>query len=154
MRTATLVLAVLVPALAPACARAAAEAVRKSGPCTLQEAGAFEEGKHFKVTFGKALQARCGWYIDEFFGKKIIQARATVANRGEKRKYFHYYVAFFDKDGNLVGCAGQGALGDKGLEPRSEMQLGSCLIPLPPEKFQEVAAYKAVLYESDTGIGK
>ena len=30
--------------------------------------------------------------------------------------FFNYYVAFFDKDKNLIGATGQGSFGDDGLK--------------------------------------
>jgi len=150
----TLTAVLAAPAVGPSAAYAAVETVSKSGPCRLQEAGAFDDAKLFKITLGKALRLTTRWRIDEFFGKRIINANVTVQNPSSKTMFFHYYVAFFDKDGHLLGCAGQGSLSDDGLAPGDETQLGSCLIPLPAEAFKAVASYKVILYESDTMVGK
>jgi hypothetical protein len=63
--------------------------------------------------------------------------------------FFHFYVAFFDKNKTLVGATGQGAFGNDGLKPDEETQLGSCLIYLPKDKYKTIVSYQAVIYESD-----
>jgi hypothetical protein len=65
-----------------------------------------------------------------------------------------YYVAFFDKDGKLLGCAGQGTFDKKGLRAGESTQLGSCLIPLPAGLHEKAVQYKIAFYESDKEIGK
>ena len=57
-------------------------------------------------------------------------------------------------DRKLVGAAGQGSFGDKGLEPGKETQLGSCLIHLPKDKYKEIKFYEAVIYETDVAPKK
>ena len=52
-------------------------------------------------------------------------------NTSGKAMHCQYYVAFFDKAGALIGCAGQGTFDEKGLAAGESTQLGSCLIPLP-----------------------
>jgi len=127
---------------------------RKEGPCKLQKAGAFDDAKLLKMTLGHTVKVETRWRIDEFFGKQIINANVTLKNTGSTPMFAHFYAAFLDKDGNLLGCAGQGTFGDDGLDPGKETQLGSLLIPLPPDRFKDIAAYKAVLYESPKPIGK
>ena len=65
-----------------------------------------------------------------------------------------YYVAFFDEQGTLLGCAGQGTFGAKGLAAGETTQLGSCLIPLPAGLHEKAVRYKIAFYESDKEIGK
>lgn len=103
----------------------------------------------FKKQFGEVVKASTSWRAGEFFGKETVFAGITVKNTGSKPMFFHYYVAFFDKDKKLVGATGQGSFGEEGLKPGEETQMGSCLIDLPKDKYKEIVSYQAVLYESD-----
>jgi hypothetical protein len=103
----------------------------------------------FKKDFGNAVKATCNWYAGDFFGKPTIFAGITVTNSASKPMFFQYYVAFFDKEKNLVGTASQGSFGDEGLKPEETTQMGSCLIHLPKDKYKEIASYQAVIYETD-----
>ncbi|MBI3736082.1 hypothetical protein HY256_06180 [Candidatus Sumerlaeota bacterium] len=125
----------------------------KSGSCTLKERKNFSEDV-FKVEAGKIVKGTCSFYIDDFFDKKIINANIEVTNTAKRPMFCQYYVAFFDKDGHLIGCAGQGITGDEGLKPGQATQLGSCLIPLPPGTHEQVASYQVAFYESDVEVGK
>ncbi len=127
---------------------------RKAGPCKLQQAGAFDESKLFKVSMGKALRLTTRWRLDTFFEKQIINANVTVKNPTKQPLFCQFYVAFFDKQGELIGATGQGSFGDEGIAPGQEEQFGSCLIEIPPDLAGEVASFRAVLYESDKEIGK
>ena len=126
---------------------------RKSGECKLQEAGPFDEGKAVKLKLGKTLKGECSWHIGEFFDKNVIFAGVTIENPTDKAMFFNYYVAFFDKDKKLIGCAEQGSFGDEGLAAKKETQLGSCLIHLPEDAIKQITSYQVVLYESDKPIG-
>ena len=126
----------------------------KSGKCTLREAGAFDDEKHVVVKVGEKVKGTCSFYIDEFFGKKIVNANIKIENTTDNAMFCEYHVAFFDKNGNLVGCASQGTMGDDGLGAGKETLLGSCLITVPKDKLKRIASYKVTFYESDTPIGK
>lgn len=103
----------------------------------------------FKKEFGNVVKATTGWYAGDFFGEETVFAGVTVKNTATKPMFFHYYVAFFDKDKNLVGATGQGSFGESGLKPGEETQMGSCLIALPRDKYKAIASYQAVIYETD-----
>jgi len=103
----------------------------------------------FKKDFGNVVKATTDWHAGDFFGEETVFAGVTVKNSGTKPMFFHYYVAFFDKDKNLVGTTGQGSFGDKGLTPGEETQMGSCLINLPKDKYKAIVSYQAVIYETD-----
>ena len=94
------------------------------------------------------MRGTCRFYIDDFFGKPIINAPVSVKNTSKERRNCQYYVSFFDKDGQLVGCTSQG-LGDYGLAPGKETHLGSCMIFLPEGTADTVASYKIRFYETD-----
>jgi hypothetical protein len=102
-----------------------------------------------KLEFGNIVKATTEWRAGDFFGKQTVFAGARVRNTGNQPMFFHYYVAFFDKNNKLIGASSQGSFGDKGLEPGKETQLGSCLIHLPPDRYKDIASYQAVIYETD-----
>jgi hypothetical protein len=62
----------------------------------------------FKKEFGGVVKASVKWHVADFFGEETVHAGISAENTGAKPMYFHYYVAFFDKDKKLVGSAGQG----------------------------------------------
>lgn len=108
----------------------------------------------FKKEFGNVVKATTDWHVGDFFGKETVFAGISVKNTGAKPMFFHYYVAFFDKDNVLIGAAGQGSFGDEGLKPGEQTQMGSCLVHLPKDKYREIASYQAVIYETDTAPKK
>ncbi|MBN2189821.1 MAG: hypothetical protein JW728_01245 [Candidatus Aureabacteria bacterium] len=125
----------------------------KEGDCRLKE-GSFFDKDVFTVQLGDKIKGTCKFFIDEFFGKKIINANIEITNTADKPMSCQYYVAFFDKEGNLIGCAGQGTFDEEGLAAGESTQLGSCLIPLPAGFHEKVIKYKVAFYESDKQIGK
>jgi hypothetical protein len=108
----------------------------------------FDDGV-FKKEFGDVVKATCAWRAGDFFGSETVFASVTVKNTGSKPMYFHYYVAFYDKDRRLVGATGQGSFGKDGLKPGEEEQEGSCLIALPKDRYKDIVSYQAVIYETD-----
>jgi hypothetical protein len=108
----------------------------------------------FKKEFGSVVKATTDWHAGDFFGQETVFAGIKVKNTGSKPMFFRYYVAFFDKDNNLIGSTGQGSFGDEGLKPAEETQMGSCLIELPKDKYKAIASYQAVIYETDTAPKK
>ncbi len=125
----------------------------KEGTCQVKQGGAF--GKDvFTVHVGEKIKGTCKFFIQKFFEKKIINANIEIVNTSDKAMHCQYYVAFFDKAGALIGCAGQGTFDEKGLAAGESTQLGSCLIPLPAGFHERAVQYKIAFYESDQEIGK
>ena len=117
-----------------------------SGEITLKETDSFAKESFVKV-FGDTLKATTKWRVGDFFGKQTVFAGVTVKNTGTKPIAFEYCVAFYDKNRKLVGAASQSSFSDEGLKPGTDLQLGSCLIKLPKDKYKEIKYYEAVLYE-------
>jgi hypothetical protein len=136
-------LAFLVVSVLPVCAASL------EGEITLKYDEAVFGKHHFEKDFGDTVKATTQWRVGDFFGKETVFAGAKVKNTGTKPMFFEYYVAFFDKDKNLIGAAGQSSFGDGGLKPGDETQLGSCLVHLPKGKYKEIVSFQAVLWESD-----
>jgi hypothetical protein len=116
-----------------------------SGDITLKETDAFAKDSFVKE-FGDTLKATTRWRVGDFFGKQTVFAGVTVKNTGTNLLAFEYCVAFYDKNRKFVGAASQSSFGD-GLKPDDDLQLGSCLIRLPNDKYKEICYYEAVLYE-------
>jgi hypothetical protein len=125
----------------------------KEGSCQLKPGKPSDENV-FKVQVGDKVKGTAKFFTDDFFGKKIISANVELVNTGTTTMYCQYYVAFFDKDGNLIGCAGQGTSEKNGLAAGKSTQLGSCLIPLPEGVHEKAVQYKIAFYEGDKPIGK
>ena len=104
----------------------------------------------FKKEFGDMVKAKTKWYVGDFFGQETVFAGIAVTNTASKPMFYQYYVAFSDKNGKLVGTAGQRSFGDAGLKPGAELELGSCLIHLPKGRYKDIVSYQAVIYETDT----
>ena len=119
------------------------------GDITLNYSDSMFGAEAFKKEFGNVVKATTDWRAGDFFGEQTVFAGVTVKNTAAKPMFFHYYVAFFDKDKNLVGAAGQGSFGNKGLKPGEKIQMGSCLIGLPQDKYKSIVSYQAVIYETD-----
>jgi hypothetical protein len=104
------------------------------------------------VELGKTLKMSVSMYIGEFFGSKVIHCQPRLKNTGDKPMHGSVHVAFFDKDGNLVGASSQTTMGDDGIKPGEETQLGSLMIQLPPDALAKVATYQVTFYESEKKI--
>jgi len=125
----------------------------KEGACRLMPRKGFEGGE-FQVSVGTKIKGTCKFFIQDFLGKKIINAGISIQNTSDKPMHCQYYVAFFDDLGNLIGCAGQGTFDRTGLAAGKSTQLGSCLIPLPAGFHEKAVRYKIAFYESEKEIGK
>ncbi len=125
----------------------------KEGSCQLKPCGPFDKDA-LTVQVGQKIKGTCKFSIRDFFKQKVINAGVEISNTSDRPMYCQYYVAFFDEHGTLLGCAGQGTFGDKGLAAGESTQLGSCLIPLPAGLHEKAVQYKIAFYESDQEIGK
>ena len=117
-----------------------------SGEITLKQTDSSAK-ESFVKAFGDTLKATTTWRVGDFFGKQTVFAGVTVKNTGTKPLAFEYCVAFYDKNRKLIGAASQSYFGDDGVKPGAELQLGSCMINLPKDKYKEIKYYEAVLYE-------
>jgi hypothetical protein len=134
---------------------AGAVADTKSGEAKLKEVKKGEDNDKvaLKVSLGDKVKAETRWYIDpDFFGAKVLSAQATLKNTSDKKLHFGYYVAFFDKDKNLVCCtafAGKFAT----LEPGKETTIGN-VIELPAAQLARIASYQVTVLEDEKEFGK
>jgi hypothetical protein len=123
----------------------------KSGEAKLQELK-FQDAATdaLKVSLGNKVKAECSYYINpDLFGKKVISVQARVKNTSDKVMYYGYYVAFFDKDKNLVACSSFNGPIANG----KEKNIGN-VIPLPSHQLKSIAFYQVTLLEDEKEFGK
>jgi hypothetical protein len=143
------------------------QAETKDGPCSLTVKIASDADRHRLSSDSKpaaelgeklALSARCSHFlIDEY---NTIEVHSRFQNPTEKKMYGQFYLAFFDKYGNLVGGTGLGFSAEpKGTYPAT--RAGDAVLPetvlmqMPiPLGFENtITSYKCTLYESASPIG-
>ena len=130
------------------------EVFRESGKIRLKEAkNAFDDKAIFKVKVGKQIKVEGKFRISEFFGSKVVMATADAENISKKDLYYAYFVAFFDKDRNLIGCTSQAATMSP-LKAAQKTQFGMCIIHLPESEIQKIVSYQLVFIESEKKIGE
>ncbi|QDV47836.1 hypothetical protein Enr13x_77480 [Stieleria neptunia] len=79
-----------------------------------------------------------------------INPLVDITNQNDFTLNAKYYCAFYNHDGQLVGCCNQGA----NLEPsETPLQLGSLVVRGPKEKLLTATKFQIVIYESDKRIG-
>jgi hypothetical protein len=122
--------------------------------------------REFAVQLGEklVLKAQCRFIISE---NNAIEAWVGFQNPNKKKMFGQFYVAFFDKFGNLVGSNAK----DFSIEPngtypgmtvtdagpfRVNSSPFDLLKPMPIPRGLEktIASYKCTLYESESPIGE
>lgn len=143
----------LLAAFALATLPASAIADSKSGKAELQELKTGETEKALKVSLGDRVKADCKFFvIPDFFEKKVVSVQARIRNTGDKTLYYGYYVAFFDKDKQLIATSSFGGSIAK-LDPGKETNIGN-VIQLPPDQIKRIAHYQVTVLEDDKEFGK
>lgn len=135
-------------------ASVSAQAATLDGEITLKYDESTFSKSGFTKQFGDVVKATTGWRVGDFFGKETVFAGITAKNTGSKPMFFQYYVAFYDKDRNLVGATGQASFGDEGLKSGEETILSSCLVHLPKGRYKDITFFQAVIYETDQPLKK
>lgn len=128
---------------------------RKAGECKLQKAQFMENAKHVIVKLGKALEVDSHFFYGDLMEKTHLMVSTSVKNPTEKPLFCTIHVAFFDKDGGLVGCVNKGLVDDEeGLAAGKSEDLAIGLIELPEAVIKIITRYQIVVYQSDKPIGK
>jgi hypothetical protein len=107
-------------------------------------------GKHLKVTVGEGLKFDTDFHRFEFGGKTSVAANGTVKNTSEKRLYGALYIAFFDKDKNMVASASRTGIV---LFPGKTL-FAVNVLEVPVDQIDAIASYQITIYEGDKEIGK
>jgi hypothetical protein len=105
---------------------------------------------HLKLTIGEGLKLETDFHRFEFGGKTALAANGNLKNTSKKRLYGAMYIAFFDKEKNLVACSGRTTIT---LDAGKQTFVGSVL-EIPPELMDKIASYQVRIYESEKEIGK
>lgn len=125
----------------------------------LREAkGGTETRNVVKVTLGEDIKARCQFYIaetppsaEQWPLQRAIMADSSFENVAKVRKGCHWYAAFFDNAGNLVGCTAQTSVI---VEPDDHIFCGTHPINLPSASLSRVAYYQTAMYEYEPYAAK
>jgi hypothetical protein len=126
----------------------AAPSVRAADPKS--GAADFTGNKHLKVTIGKGLKLETDFHRFEFGGKTALAANGNVKNTSRKKLYGTLYIAFFDKEKNLVACSDRTTIT---LDAGKQTFVGSVL-EIPLEQMNKIASYQVRIYEGEKEIGK
>ena len=138
--------AAILPRLLSAGADASPTILAQSGPCTLQQAGPFDEDKTFAVEVKNAdVQVTFALRGDEFFGAFAIQTTPRISNLSSRPQHLAYNIAFFDKSGSLIACTSSTTDLDPGAK---DVQVGSNIPEIPRAALEKIASYQLVVYVS------
>ncbi len=75
--------------------------------------------------------------------------QVTITNTGSKPMWGQCYIAFYDRDKNVVGTAAQAFVSRRDLKPKTSRTLPLHRIILPREKYRDIVSYQAVLQETN-----
>jgi hypothetical protein len=127
----------------------------KSGAVKLQELKSQDiDKKAFKVSVGDRVKADCTYHIiPDFFGQKAISVHARIKNTSAKMLYYGYYVAFLDKDKNLITCSAFGGSEFTKLGPGKETNIGNVVV-IPVSQLARIAFYQVTVLEDEKEFGK
>lgn len=129
----------------------AAPAATLEGSCRLREGSAAAETAP-AVQIGDKVKGTCKFYVKQIFQQKVIYGELAFTSTADKPGNCMCFVAFFDINGVMLGCAATGVNGDQGLA--AGQSVGRLIsIPLPAGLFDAVAQYKIAYYESEHPIG-
>jgi hypothetical protein len=115
----------------------------------------FSQQKSFKKEYqiDNKIKLSCYYRVKNFFKNKVIYAKATISNNSQKSVFFAYYVAFFDKNNNLVGSTGQYSLNDP-IKKGEDFVTNTCIIPIPVSEIETITSFKLTLIVSNKAIGQ
>ena len=146
------------------------QAETTEGMCSLEKAAISNSGEaqdyRFSVAAGNALRLKvdCRFKLNQ---DNAIETWVCFKNASDKRRFGAFYIAFFDKYGNLVGSTHTDTTTEpNGTMPRVTMggqpqpdaygSVYQTIMPIPiPLGFEKnISSYKITLYESERPIGE
>jgi hypothetical protein len=120
--------------------------LRQSANCKIVRAE-FNDAGVVKVPLKNAdVEILCKFRADDFFGRDVVMANPEIKNLTGKELAVAYHVAFFSKDGELIGSATQE--GTVRADAKA-LQFGSCIITAPPGEIAKISSYKVVVYVNE-----
>jgi hypothetical protein len=123
---------------------AALQAESKSGKAKFTPGGS----EAVNVTMGSKMKLDATFKVISIGPSSAVSVKGTVKNTSGGKMYYSYFVAFMDKDKNLIGCQNFSLFMDGGKDG-----LAGTFIQLPPEEISRIAYYSVAFYESDKQIG-
>jgi len=106
-------------------------------------------GKEFvDVTLGDKLKLDARFQPITVGALNAISVKANIKNTTTSKLYYAYFVAFMDKDKNLIGCQAFPLFIDG-----AKTGGAGTFIQLPPGEISRIAYYSVTFYESDKQIG-
>jgi hypothetical protein len=111
----------------------------------------FPDGKnHVKTSAGDGLKFESDFYRFDFGGKTSLAANGTVKNMSDKKLYGALYIAFFDKDKNLVASSGRTEI----MLAAGKQLVVANVLDLPLSLLEKIASYQITIYENEKELGK
>ena len=104
--------------------------------------------KPTKLQLGKTLKFEAELKPIDVAKTWAVSVGGHLENPTDKKMFFSYQIAFFDKDKNLIGCQNYTHF----IEPGKKAQAGT-FISLSADQIDKIASYSVVFYESDAPIG-
>ena len=124
------------------------------GPFRQIESGKIKLQKGFlnahNVTLGKRLKGTAKLHLTDFFGAKAISGQVDIENPTKAEVNMAYHLAFFNDQGEMLGCASQAMAFPAG----EKTSLGSAIIHLPNRELEKITSFRIVYYEDDRRVGK
>jgi hypothetical protein len=108
------------------------------------------KGNAIRKEFGDQVKATTDWWLSTTSGREMLIASLSVTNTGPNPVWCSYYVAFYDKEKNLVCSGGTQMYDEEGVVPGKPVKTLPCVIFLPKDKYKDIFSFQAVLYEVDT----
>lgn len=109
-----------------------------------------DKGHGFIVKIGKRTNSQFKLFRDEALGKHVLGVDTHFQSGGMEPVYVTYYVVFQNASGSVIGTAS----GSGEVQPNTDNGWeDGPVIALPKSRFEEIAYYQVVLYESDKPVG-
>lgn len=122
----------------------------KIGTISVADPEALGHYHAIEIKIGKRTNSQVRMYRDQLLDKHVMAVDARFQAGGTEKIYVAYYVIFQNAAGNVIGASS----GSDEIEPGTDYGWNSiAAIPLPEKRFDEIAYYQFVLYESDKPIG-
>jgi hypothetical protein len=99
---------------------------------------------------GSGLKLESDFYRFEFGGKTSVAANGVLKNTSGKKLNGALYIAFFDKDKNLVASAARTSIF---LDAGKDLLVANVL-EIPTDQIDKIASYQISVYEGEKEIGK
>lgn len=110
----------------------------------------------FALTKASGTEVKATWSCraGEFYGWEALFAQLTLTNTGSRPMWGQCCLVFYDRDKRVVGSVAQAFTSRRGLKPRSARSLNPGRIILPQDRYKDIVAYEAVIFETGAPSAK